>query len=81
MLFFFYLKSVPVAQWLEHCVSSAKVVGSISREHTCTDKKKMYKLNYTCKSLWIKASAKYIHVNVNLKILYIKFDVSFNNHI
>ncbi len=28
------LYSVPVAQWLEHCVSSAKVVGSIPREHT-----------------------------------------------
>ncbi len=26
--------SVPVAQWVEHCVSSAKVVGSIPREHT-----------------------------------------------
>ncbi len=26
--------SVPVAQWLEHCVSSAKVMGSIPREHT-----------------------------------------------
>ncbi len=25
--------AVPVAQWLEHCVSSAKVVGSIPREH------------------------------------------------
>ncbi len=25
---------VPVAQWLEHCVSSAKVVGLIHREHT-----------------------------------------------
>ncbi len=25
---------VPVAQWLEHCVSSAKVVGLIPREHT-----------------------------------------------
>ncbi len=25
---------VPVAQWLEHCVSSGKVVGSIPREHT-----------------------------------------------
>ncbi len=32
--------SVPVAQWLEHCVSSAKFVGSIPREHTYTDKKK-----------------------------------------
>ncbi len=26
--------NVPVAQWLEHCVSSAKVVGSIPREQT-----------------------------------------------
>ncbi len=25
--------SVSVAQWLEHCISSAKVVGSIPREH------------------------------------------------
>ncbi len=25
---------VPVAQWLGHCVSSAKVVGSIPREQT-----------------------------------------------
>ncbi len=38
---------------VEHCVSTAKVVGSIPREHT------------HCKSLWIKASAKYINVNVN----------------
>ncbi len=28
------LHCVPVAQWLEHCVSSAKVVVSIPREHT-----------------------------------------------
>ncbi len=35
---------VPVAQWLEHCVSSAKVVGSIPREHTYWQKK-MYSLN------------------------------------
>ncbi len=27
------LQGVPVAQWLEHCISNAKVVGSISREH------------------------------------------------
>ncbi len=27
------LTRVPVAQWLEQCVSSAKVVGSIPREH------------------------------------------------
>ncbi len=26
-------RSVPVAQWLEHCIISAKVVGSIPREH------------------------------------------------
>ncbi len=31
---FCVLPSVPVVQWLEHCVSSAKVVGSIPREHT-----------------------------------------------
>ncbi len=36
------IKCVPVAQWLEHCISSAKVVGSIPREHT---DKKMYNLN------------------------------------
>ncbi len=32
-LMFAYRTCVPVAQWLEHCVSSAKVVGSIPREH------------------------------------------------
>ncbi len=35
--------SVPVAQWLEYCVSSAEVVGSIPR-NTHTDKT-MYNLN------------------------------------
>ncbi len=30
---------VPVAQWLEHCVSSAKVVGLIPREHMYYQKK------------------------------------------
>ncbi len=29
----FIVYHVPVAQWLEHCVSSAKVVGLIPREH------------------------------------------------
>ncbi len=47
--------SVPVAQWLEHCASSAKVVGSIPREHMYK-KKKMYNLNALCvaldKSVW-----------------------------
>ncbi len=28
-----YSHSVAVAQWLEHCTSSTKVVGSIPREH------------------------------------------------
>ncbi len=32
-------KCVPVAQWLEHCASSAKVVGSIPREHMYWQKK------------------------------------------
>ncbi len=32
---YIYIYSVPVAQWLEHCVSNAKVVGSIPRENTC----------------------------------------------
>ncbi len=38
------LTTVPVAQWLEHCVSSTKVVGSIPREHILTKKIK-YNLN------------------------------------
>ncbi len=36
--------TVPVPQWLEHYVSSAKVVGSIPREHTYWQKK-MFNLN------------------------------------
>ncbi len=55
-------KSVPVAQWLEHCVSSAKVVGSIPREHIYWQYKCIAWMH--CKSLWIKASAKCINVNV-----------------
>ncbi len=38
-----FLWCVPVAQWLEHCVSSAKVVGSIPREHILTIQ--IYSLN------------------------------------
>ncbi len=47
---------VPVAQWLEHCITSAKVVGSIPREHTYWQ----YKCTawMQCKLLWIKASDK-----------------------
>ncbi len=52
---------VPVAQWLEHCVSTAKVVGSIPREHMYWKKKKCITWMH-CKSLWIKASAKCINV-------------------
>ncbi len=51
--------TVPVAQWLEHCVSSTKVVGSIPREHIPTKKK----------SLWIKASAKCTNVLLIMFIL------------
>ncbi len=49
---------------VEHCVSSAKVVGSIPREHTYWQ----YKcINWMlCKSLWIKVSAKCINVNENI---------------
>ncbi len=57
---------VPVAQWLEHCVSSAKVVGSIPREHMYWLKNVLPECTH-CKSLWIKASAKCINVNVNVK--------------
>ncbi len=31
---YIHIYCVPVAQWLDHCVNSAKVVGSIPREHT-----------------------------------------------
>ncbi len=50
------LKCVPVTQWLEHCVSSAKVVGSILKEHTYWQYKYI-----ACKSLWIKASNKCVN--------------------
>ncbi len=59
---------VPVAQWLEHCVSSAKVVGSIPREHTYWQYKCIAWMH--CKSLWIKASAKCINVNVVRAIIH-----------
>ncbi len=41
---------------VEHCVSSAKVVGSIPREHTYWQYKCITWMH--CKLLWIKASAK-----------------------
>ncbi len=54
-----------VAQWLEHCVSSTNVVGSIPREHKYWQYKCIAWMH--CKSLWIKASAKCISVNVNMR--------------
>ncbi len=48
---------------VEHCVSSAKVVGSIPREHMYWQKKSITWMH--CKSLWIKASAKCINVNLH----------------
>ncbi len=47
---------------VEHCVSSAKGCGFDSQgTHVLM---KMYNLNAIVKSLWIKASAKCINVNV-----------------
>ncbi len=62
-----YTPCVLVAQWLEHCVSSAKVVGSIPREHTYWQYKCIAWMH--CKSLWIKASAKCINVNVHCFVI------------
>ncbi len=47
----------------EHCASSAKGCGFDS-QGTQILIKKMYNLKCNCKSLWIKASAKCINVNV-----------------
>ncbi len=47
---------------VEHCIMSANVVGSIPREHTYWQYKCIAWMH--CKSLWIKASAKCINVNV-----------------
>ncbi len=44
---------VPVAQWLEHCVSSTKVVGLNPREHMYWQYKCIAWMH--CKLLWIKA--------------------------
>ncbi len=67
---------VPVAQWLEYCVSSAKGCGFNSQEHTYWQK--MYNLN---KSFWIKASAKCINVNVILRhYIYIVL-ITYDDHL
>ncbi len=49
---------------VEHCVSSAKGCGFNSQE-THTDEQCIAWMH--CKSLWIKASAKCIHVNVKIR--------------
>ncbi len=55
--------SVPVAQWLEHCISSAKCCGFNSQgTHVLTKKKWITWMH--CNSLWIKASAKCVNVNI-----------------
>ncbi len=55
--------SFPVAQLVEHGASNAKIMGSIPRES-----KRWQNVETVtwmqCKSLWIKASAKCINVNV-----------------
>ncbi len=57
--------SFPVAQLVEYGASNAKIMGSIPRES-----KSWFNAETVtwmqCKSLWIKASAKYINVNVNV---------------
>ncbi len=51
---------------VEHCVSSAKGCGFDSQgTHILM---KMYNLNANCKSLWIKASAKCININIYINI-------------
>ncbi len=53
--------------WLSGSIALAaqKVVGSIPREHTLIKKCISW---MHCKSLWIKASAKCINVNVNVSL-------------
>ncbi len=62
----FCVVSFPVAQLVEHGASNAKIMGSIPRES-----KRWQNVETVtwmqCKSLWIKASAKCINVNVNVK--------------
>ncbi len=54
----------PVAQLVEHGVSNAKIMGSIPRERQDLIKNVETVTWMQCKSLWIKASAKCINVNV-----------------
>ncbi len=56
----------PLAQMVEHGTSNAKIMGSIPRESKSWSNVKTVTW-MQCKSLWIKASAKCINVNVNVK--------------
>ncbi len=52
---------------VEHGASNAKIMGSIPRESKSWSKCKKKTVTWMqCKSLWIKASAKCINVNVNV---------------
>ncbi len=55
----------PVAQMVEHGASNATIMGSIPRESKSWSNVKTVTW-MQCKSLWIKASAKCINVNVNI---------------
>ncbi len=57
--------SFPVAQLVEHGASNAKIMGSIPRESKSWSNVETVTW-MQCKSLWIKASAKCINVNVNV---------------
>ncbi len=79
---YMYVYSVPVAQWLEHCVNSAKLVGSIPREHTHTYWQYKCIAWMHCKSLWIKASAICTVLSVNEYTPFEKYNFKqyFNEH-
>ncbi len=57
------LNGFPVAQLVEHGVSNAKIMGSIPRESKSWQNVETV-TRMQCKSLWIKASAKCVNVNV-----------------
>ncbi len=67
LLQMFYRTSTgfPVAQMVEHGASNAKIMGSIPRQSKSWSNVKTVTW-MQCKSLWIKASAKCINVNVNV---------------
>ncbi len=59
----YYVDGFPVAQMVEHGASNAKIMGLIPRESKSWSNVKTVTW-MQCKSLWIKASAKCINVNV-----------------